>query len=155
MTAGGVHELLREAYRALPRDRRARAASRRPPGLRPTTPDNLPLIGPARSTGSSWRPATSATGSCSRPLTAERIAALLTGEPRRGGGRDDHRANGERVELGRRADGRRGGRATGAEPERRGVAVAVDGEVVPRSAWEQHRLTEGQRVEVVGAIQGG
>jgi sulfur carrier protein len=39
--------------------------------------------------------------------------------------------------------------------ERRGVAVAVDGEVVPRSAWEETALSEGQRVEVVGAIQGG
>ena len=39
--------------------------------------------------------------------------------------------------------------------ERRGVAVAVDGEVVPRSAWEDTELTDGQRVEVVGAIQGG
>jgi sulfur carrier protein len=37
----------------------------------------------------------------------------------------------------------------------RGVAAAVDGEVVPRSAWESTRLREGQKVEVVGAIQGG
>ena len=37
----------------------------------------------------------------------------------------------------------------------RGVAVAVDAEVVPRSAWPAVELAEGQRVEVVGAIQGG
>ena len=37
----------------------------------------------------------------------------------------------------------------------RGVAVAVDGEVVPRSAWDETELAEGQRVEVLGAIQGG
>ena len=37
----------------------------------------------------------------------------------------------------------------------RGMAVAVDAEVVPRSEWETVELTEGQRVEVVGAIQGG
>ena len=37
----------------------------------------------------------------------------------------------------------------------RGMAVAVDADVVPRSAWEEVELTEGQRVEVVGAIQGG
>jgi sulfur carrier protein len=43
----------------------------------------------------------------------------------------------------------------GAGGETRGVAVAVDGEVVPRAAWEQTRLAEGQRVEVVRAIQGG
>ncbi len=37
----------------------------------------------------------------------------------------------------------------------RGVAVAVDGEVVPRSEWGARTLAEGARVEVVGAIQGG
>jgi sulfur carrier protein len=37
----------------------------------------------------------------------------------------------------------------------RGVAVAVDAEVVPRSRWESTELTEGQRVELLGAIQGG
>ncbi len=37
----------------------------------------------------------------------------------------------------------------------RGVAVAVDAEVVPRSAWDTVELAEGQRIEVVGAIQGG
>ncbi len=37
----------------------------------------------------------------------------------------------------------------------RGVAVAVDGEVVPRSQWAQLRLADGARVEVVGASQGG
>jgi sulfur carrier protein len=37
----------------------------------------------------------------------------------------------------------------------RGVAVAVDAEVVPRTEWESHELTEGARVEVLRAIQGG
>lgn len=37
----------------------------------------------------------------------------------------------------------------------RGVAVAVDGEVVPRSQWGRRPLADGARVEVVGAIQGG
>ena len=45
--------------------------------------------------------------------------------------------------------------AAGADSERRGVAVAVDGEVVPRSEWETTELTEGQRVEVLHAAQGG
>ena len=35
------------------------------------------------------------------------------------------------------------------------VAVAVNGEVVPRRAWEEHELADGDRVEVVAAIQGG
>lgn len=41
------------------------------------------------------------------------------------------------------------------EPEGRGVAVAVDGEVVPRGAWDGTVLEEGARVEVVAAVQGG
>jgi sulfur carrier protein len=37
----------------------------------------------------------------------------------------------------------------------RGVAVAVDAEVVPRGRWPVHELEDGARVEVVRAIQGG
>lgn len=43
----------------------------------------------------------------------------------------------------------------GLGPGARGVAVAVDGEVVPRSQWRDRGLADGARVEVVGAIQGG
>jgi sulfur carrier protein len=39
--------------------------------------------------------------------------------------------------------------------ERRGVAVAVDGEVVPRADWDTTFLTADARVELVGATQGG
>jgi sulfur carrier protein len=37
----------------------------------------------------------------------------------------------------------------------RGVAVAVDAEVVPRGQWPAHELQEGARIEVLRAIQGG
>jgi sulfur carrier protein len=37
----------------------------------------------------------------------------------------------------------------------RGVAVAVDAEVVPRGEWGAHELHEGARVEILRAIQGG
>ncbi len=63
--------------------------------------------------------------------------------------------NGRRVEL---TDGASVGEAVeraAANGGRRGVAVAVDGEVVPRSAWTQTTLREGQKIEIVGAIQGG
>jgi sulfur carrier protein len=40
-------------------------------------------------------------------------------------------------------------------PEGRGVAVAVDGEVVPRARWANTELREGANVEVVVAVQGG
>lgn len=36
-----------------------------------------------------------------------------------------------------------------------GVAVAVDGEVVPRSRWGSHAIPENARVEVLTAMQGG
>jgi sulfur carrier protein len=39
--------------------------------------------------------------------------------------------------------------------EGRGIAAAVDGEVVPRAEWKETPLAEGQRVEVVQAVQGG
>ncbi len=38
---------------------------------------------------------------------------------------------------------------------RRGVAVAVGGEVVPRGEWGDRPLEDGVRVEIVNAIQGG
>jgi len=37
----------------------------------------------------------------------------------------------------------------------RGVAVAVDAEVVPRGQWDTRKLDDGARVEVLRAIQGG
>jgi sulfur carrier protein len=40
-------------------------------------------------------------------------------------------------------------------PEGRGVAVAVEGEVVPRAQWPSTALPEGATVEVVVAVQGG
>ncbi len=36
-----------------------------------------------------------------------------------------------------------------------GVAVAVNGEVVPRSSWPATPLHDGDRVELLGAMQGG
>jgi sulfur carrier protein len=43
----------------------------------------------------------------------------------------------------------------GVPPDGRGVAVAVDGEVVPRACWEVFALAEDARVEVLTAMQGG
>ncbi len=37
----------------------------------------------------------------------------------------------------------------------RGVAVAVNGQVVPRRSWEEHRLANGDDVEIVKPIGGG
>ncbi len=38
---------------------------------------------------------------------------------------------------------------------RRGIAVAVDGSVVPRARLAETALAEGARVEIVTAVQGG
>ncbi len=37
----------------------------------------------------------------------------------------------------------------------RGSAAAVDGEVIPRSAWPTFELSPGQSVELITAVQGG
>lgn len=37
----------------------------------------------------------------------------------------------------------------------RGVAVAVNGEVVPRQSWQSTAVAAGDRVEVLTATQGG
>jgi sulfur carrier protein len=62
--------------------------------------------------------------------------------------------NGERRELGERATVEAAVRAAGA-PDGRGVAVALDGEVVPRGEWATTEVREGQQVEVLHAVQGG
>jgi sulfur carrier protein len=46
-------------------------------------------------------------------------------------------------------------KAVGVDGERRGVAVAVDGEVVRTAEWDRTPLAERQSVEVVRAVQGG
>jgi sulfur carrier protein len=45
--------------------------------------------------------------------------------------------------------------AAGSDAARRGVAVAVESDVVPRSSWDETMLEEGQRVEVLQPMQGG
>jgi sulfur carrier protein len=63
--------------------------------------------------------------------------------------------NGEPRELGESARVSDAVVAVGAEADGRGLAVAVDGEVVPRGAWDGFELRDGQRVEVLRAVQGG
>ena len=43
----------------------------------------------------------------------------------------------------------------GVDPQARGVAVAVNGTVVPRRDWAQRRLTAGDLVEIVKPFAGG
>lgn len=37
----------------------------------------------------------------------------------------------------------------------RGIAVALNGAVVPRAAWPQTRLRPGDSIEIVRALKGG
>ena len=43
----------------------------------------------------------------------------------------------------------------GANGDSRGVAVAVDGQVIRRAEWGKTKLQSDQNVEVVRAVQGG
>jgi glycine oxidase len=79
VTAGGVHELLREAYRLLP-DVAELELVEASAGLRPGTPDNLPLIGPAAFDGLVLATGHYRNGILLAPLTANAVAASLSGE---------------------------------------------------------------------------
>jgi len=78
VTAGGVHELLREAYRLLP-DVAEMELLDAIAGLRPGTPDNLPLVGPGAIDGLVLATGHFRNGILLAPLAAEAVADLLTG----------------------------------------------------------------------------
>ena len=78
VTAGGVHELLREAYRALP-DVAELELRETLAGLRPGTPDNAPLIGPGALDGLIVATGHFRNGVLLAPATADAVAALLAG----------------------------------------------------------------------------
>ncbi len=44
---------------------------------------------------------------------------------------------------------------TGLDPARRGIAVAVNGAVVPRREWPRHVIREGDLIEIVKPFAGG
>lgn len=45
--------------------------------------------------------------------------------------------------------------AKGLDAARKGIAVALNGAVVPRRAWAETRLAAGDAVEIITAKQGG
>src|SRR4051812_38075189 len=79
VTAGGVHELLREAYRLIPEIAELELAETTA-GLRPGSPDNAPLIGSSASDGLLVATGHFRNGVLQAPLTADCIAALLAGD---------------------------------------------------------------------------
>ena len=80
VTAGGVHELLREAYRALP-DVAELELVETLAGLRPGTPDNAPLVGPGALDGLVLATGHYRNGILLTPISAEAVAALLAHDP--------------------------------------------------------------------------
>jgi glycine oxidase len=78
VTAGGVHELLREAYRLLP-DVAEMELTGVTAGLRPGTPDNIPLVGPGAIPGLVLATGHYRNGILLAPHTAEAVAEHLSG----------------------------------------------------------------------------
>lgn len=76
VTAGGVHEVLREAYRLLP-DVAEMELVEAMAGLRPGTPDNLPVVGPGAIEGLVLACGHYRNGILLAPLTAETVTDLL------------------------------------------------------------------------------
>jgi glycine oxidase len=79
VTAGGVHELLREAYRVVPEIAELELVEATA-GLRPGTPDNAPLVGMSATEGLLIATGHFRNGVLQAPLTADCIAALLAGD---------------------------------------------------------------------------
>jgi glycine oxidase len=79
VTAGGVHELLREAYRLIPEIAEFELIEAIA-GLRPGSPDNAPLIGPGAADGLLIATGHFRNGVLQAPVTADAIATLLAGE---------------------------------------------------------------------------
>jgi glycine oxidase len=75
-TAGGIHELLREAYRLLPEVAEMELVEAMA-GLRPGTPNNLPLVGPGALEGLVLATGHFRNGILLAPLAAARVVETL------------------------------------------------------------------------------
>jgi glycine oxidase len=77
-TAGGVYELLRDAHELVPGIEELQIEELSV-GLRPSTPDNAPVIGPGALEGLVWATGHHRNGILLAPLTAELVTRELTG----------------------------------------------------------------------------
>jgi glycine oxidase len=77
-TAGGVYELLRDAHELVPGITELHIEELSV-GLRPGTPDNVPLVGPGDAHGLVWATGHYRNGILLAPLTAELVVGLLAG----------------------------------------------------------------------------
>jgi glycine oxidase len=142
VTAGGVHELLREAYRLLP-DVAEMELVDSMAGLRPGTPDNLPLIGPGAIEGLVLATGHYRNGILLAPLTANAVAALLAGEQLPEAAAPAHPARMEfvtqRVTKGMRAPGAAGPDLGAAEVPDRAAELAARGAALAEAAEAAER----------------
>ena len=82
MTAGAVHELLRDAAGLVPGVLELEVEELLA-GLRPGTPDNAPVLGASAAlAGLAWATGHHRNGILLAPVTADLVAAELAGEPR-------------------------------------------------------------------------
>jgi len=99
VTAGGVHELLREAYRLLPGVAEMELLGATA-GLRPGTPSNLPLVGPGAIDGLVLATGHYRNGILLAPLTAHAVADLVSSRRSSfvglGATKDEHAVTGAR-----------------------------------------------------------
>jgi glycine oxidase len=79
-TAGGVYELLRDMSEVVPGVLELEVTELQA-GLRPATPDNLPVIGAGAAPGLVWAAGHFRNGILLTPVTAELAAGALAGEP--------------------------------------------------------------------------
>ena len=150
-TAGGVYELLRDMSEVVPGVLELEIEELIA-GPAPATPDNLPAIGPGALDGAVWATGHFRNGILLTPVTADagrrgaaRASRCRSGRrpPTRAASPEVRRvrvrAQRRRRRAGRRRDGRRP-RSTSLDlpGAGRGVAVAVDAEVVPRGAVGRH-----------------
>ena len=80
VTAGGAYELLRDALVLVPGLDDAELVTARA-GLRPGTPDDLPLVGPSPLDGLVVATGHYRNGILLTPITAEAVVAAVAGEP--------------------------------------------------------------------------
>jgi glycine oxidase len=80
VTAGGVHELLREAYRLLPEVAELELVEAMA-SLRPGAPDNLPIVGPSPLEGLIWATGHYRNGILLAPLASARVLEAVAGVP--------------------------------------------------------------------------
>ncbi len=164
LTAGGLHELLRDASELVPGvlelevDRDHRGPAPRHPGQRAAARGarrgRLRDGPPPQRRAAHPRHGGAGRGAPRRGAGHRR--RVLPGPLRRGGGHLVILVNGTPNGLVRPGSTVRAMLdVLGMDEGARGVAVAVDAEVVPRAAWSTFTLADDARVEVLTAVQGG